>query len=94
MLVSNGEYLGFVVDGGYQNPEYWTAEGKKWIASIQPTMPLFWRKYGDAYKLRTLYHEISMPWDWPAEVNNLEARAFCNWRTKKTGKYTRLPTED
>lgn len=35
-----------------------------------------------------------MPWDWPAEINNLEARAFCNWRTAKTGKYTRLPTED
>ena len=35
-----------------------------------------------------------MPWDWPAEVNNLEARAFCKWRTQKTGKYTRLPTED
>lgn len=35
-----------------------------------------------------------MPWDWPAEVNNLEARAFCKWRTLKTGKYTRLPTED
>ena len=35
-----------------------------------------------------------MPWNWPAEVNNLEARAFCKWRTEKTGKYTRLPTED
>jgi formylglycine-generating enzyme required for sulfatase activity len=34
-----------------------------------------------------------MPWDWPAEVNNLEARAFCKWRTEKTGVYTRLPTE-
>lgn len=38
--------------------------------------------------------EIEMPWDWPAEVNNLEARAFCRWKTDKTGKYTRLPTED
>ena len=35
-----------------------------------------------------------MPWDWPAEINNLEARAYCKWRTAKTGKYTRLPTED
>lgn len=35
-----------------------------------------------------------MPWDWPVEVNNLEARAYCTWRTKRTGKYTRLPTED
>lgn len=44
MLVSNGEYLKFVNDGGYSKPEYWTQEGQKWIASIKPTMPLFWRK--------------------------------------------------
>jgi formylglycine-generating enzyme required for sulfatase activity len=35
-----------------------------------------------------------MPWDWPVEVNNLEARAFCNWKSKKIDKKLRLPTED
>lgn len=35
-----------------------------------------------------------MPWDWPVEVNNLEAEAFCNWKSKKIGKNIRLPTED
>ncbi len=35
-----------------------------------------------------------MPWDWPVEVNNLEARAFCNWKSERTGKKLRLPTED
>jgi formylglycine-generating enzyme required for sulfatase activity len=35
-----------------------------------------------------------MPWDWPAEVNNLEARAFCKWKSIKMGTYVRLPTED
>jgi formylglycine-generating enzyme required for sulfatase activity len=35
-----------------------------------------------------------MPWDWPAEVNNLEAEAFCAWKSTKTGKKLRLPTED
>ena len=84
----------FVKDGGYQRPELWTEEGKKWIASIKPTMPLFWVKKEEKFLLRTLSAEVEMPWDWPAEVNNLEARAFCKWRTEKTGKYTRLPTED
>ena len=56
-------------------------------------MPLFWHKEGDHFFLRTLSRMIAMPWDWPAEVNNLEARAFCNWKTEKTGTYTRLPTE-
>jgi formylglycine-generating enzyme required for sulfatase activity len=44
MLVSNGEYLPFVEEGGYSNPEWWTEEGKRWIASIKPSMPLFWHK--------------------------------------------------
>lgn len=35
-----------------------------------------------------------MPWDWPVEVTNLEARAFCTWKSMKTGSYYRLPTED
>jgi len=34
-----------------------------------------------------------MPWNWPVEVNYLEAKAFCNWKTVKTGKTFRLPTE-
>jgi len=25
-----------------------------------------------------------MPWDWPAEVNFHEAKAFCNWKGKAT----------
>ena len=35
-----------------------------------------------------------MPWDWPVEVNNLESRAFCKWKSEKTGRNIRLPTED
>ena len=71
MLVSNGEFLAFVREGGYSCPEWWTAEGQRWLASVKPTMPLFWRREADSYRLRTLSAEIPMPWDWPAEVNNL-----------------------
>ena len=35
-----------------------------------------------------------MPLDWPVEVNNLEATAFCNWKSSKFNKKVRLPTED
>jgi len=28
-LITNREYLEFVNDGGYENPKYWTQEGKK-----------------------------------------------------------------
>lgn len=43
MLVSNGEYLQFIDEGGYQRPELWTEEGQRWIASTKPALPLFWR---------------------------------------------------
>lgn len=66
----------FIKDGGYENPEWWTQEGQRWLASIKPTMPLFWRREGKTYKLRTIFQEIPMPWNWPVEVSNLEARAF------------------
>ncbi len=35
-----------------------------------------------------------MPWDWPAEVNYHEAKAFCHWKAAATGQKVRLPTED
>ena len=34
-----------------------------------------------------------MPWDWPVDVNYLEAEAFCNYLSKKRGKPIRLPSE-
>ena len=92
-LVSNGEFLAFVEDGGYRNIDYWTEEGWKWRTFKNSEMPLFWRKQAENYSLRLVAEEIPMPWNWPVEVNYLEAKAFCNWKTKKEGKTFRLPTE-
>ena len=36
----------------------------------------------------------SMPWDWPVEVNCLEASAYCRWFSKKSGEPMRLMTEE
>lgn len=47
----------------------------------------------DSWKLRTLQEEIAMPWSWPACVNQLEAAAFCKWKSQKEGKSIRLPSE-
>ena len=92
-LISNGEYLKFILDGGYRTPEYWTDEGWQWRTFKEAEMPLFWRKYGENYKLRLVAEEIPMPWNWPVEVNCLEAKAYANWKSRITGKKFRLPTE-
>jgi 5-histidylcysteine sulfoxide synthase/putative 4-mercaptohistidine N1-methyltranferase len=92
-LISNEEFLDFIKDGGYQNEEYWTDEGWDWRNYKQAEMPLFWRKNGNDFKLRLVAEEIPMPWNWPVEVNYLEAKAYCNWKTTREGKTFRLPTE-
>jgi 5-histidylcysteine sulfoxide synthase/putative 4-mercaptohistidine N1-methyltranferase len=93
-LVSNQEYRAFVDDEGYTTQRWWTEEGRQWREYRQSTHPLFWIRANGAYRLRTVAEEIEMPWDWPVEVNYLEAKAFCNWKSAKTGKSLRLPTEE
>ncbi|HZJ81266.1 MAG TPA: putative 4-mercaptohistidine N1-methyltransferase, partial [Guyparkeria sp.] len=33
------------------------------------------------------------PWDWPVDVNYLEAKAFCHWLSETSGQSIRLPIE-
>jgi 5-histidylcysteine sulfoxide synthase/putative 4-mercaptohistidine N1-methyltranferase len=92
-LISNEEFLQFVNEDGYKNADFWTEEGWNWRNYKQAEMPLFWRKNGNDFKLRLVAEEIPMPWNWPVEVNYLEAKAYCNWKTATEGKTYRLPTE-
>jgi putative 4-mercaptohistidine N1-methyltranferase len=94
-LVSNAEFYDFVEAGGYQTERYWSEEGWKWAGPQKENnlRPRFWKEYDGQFKLRTLTEEISMPWDWPVEVNNHEGAAFCRWLAEKTGKPIRLPSE-
>lgn len=93
MLISNGEFLHFIEDGGYTTEHFWTEEGWNWRNFKQAEMPLFWKKENNKYILRLIAEEIPMPWNWPVEVNYLEAKAYCNWLSEKDGKTFRLPTE-
>jgi 5-histidylcysteine sulfoxide synthase/putative 4-mercaptohistidine N1-methyltranferase len=93
-LVSNEEYKAFVDDDGYNRRNWWTEEGWNWRTYSRAGHPLFWQKHGDTYAFRTLVRVIDMPWNWPVEVNYLEAKAFCNWLADKKKKSIRLPTED
>lgn len=93
-LVSNHEFLQFIEAGAYHEPSFWTEEGWAWKSYQQAEMPRFWRKREDgSYYLRTIAREIPLPLSHPVEINYLEAKAFCNWKTKVSGKPIRLPTE-
>ena len=88
-LVSNGEYLQFIHDGGYQRADLWLAQG--W-ASLQETprhRPLYWHQTEPGnwseYRLDGL-HPLQL--DAPVtHISGYEAMAYAGW----VG--ARLPTE-
>lgn len=95
-LVSNREFYAFIKDGGYQTKDHWTDEGWSWVQYQQAAHPPFWIPHSDdssAFQYRTLLAEVDMPWNWPVDVNYLEAKAFCNWLSKKKNTSIRLPSE-
>ena len=92
-LVSNEEFMAFVLDGGYADKSYWSEEGKKFLDITNATHPPFWVLKDENYFYRTLTSEIEMPLDWPVDVNALEAEAFCAYKSKKDGVNYQLPSE-
>lgn len=92
-LVSNAEFLQFVEAGGYRDDRFWSEEGLAWRQFAGVMHPTFW-VWDNQWCLRLMTEVVDMPWDWPAEVNYHEAKAFCNWKSKESGQPIRLPTED
>lgn len=88
-LITNQEFLEFVRDDGYNNPEFWDRDSWKWRQKFNVQYPKFWIRVNDGYKYRTVFEEIDLPLDFPVEVNHYEAMAYCRWQ----GNRTRLLTE-
>jgi ergothioneine biosynthesis protein EgtB len=87
-LVTNGEYLAFIEDGGYERPELWlsagwdTAKDQGWIA------PQYWRKEADGWSQFTLHGRRAVRNPEPVvHVSFYEANAYAHWCG------ARLPTE-
>jgi len=92
-LVSNGEFMEFIENGGYENEAYWDEEGKEFLRKSGASHPHFWVKTEAGYKYRALYKIIDMPMNWPVDVNALEAEAFCRYKSQKEGVAYQLPSE-
>jgi len=86
-LVTNGEYLAFIEDGGYHDPSLWLAEGWDWIRAQKIESPLYWRK-DEGWTSFTLHGRQALELHAPAtHISLFEADAYAHW----TG--ARLPTE-
>jgi len=85
--VTNGQYLEFVRAGGYERKELWGEANSQWKERAGIQHPVFWRRAGELWLLRTMFDEIVLPLNWPAYVSHAEASAYAAWARK------RLPTE-
>lgn len=93
-LVTNGEFLRFVEEGGYENPEYWHEEGWIWKEENGVKHPKFWGKRGEeGYRYRLMFEEVELPLDFPVEVSLYEAMAYCRYLGGRDGCNYRLMTE-
>ena len=96
-LISNGEWLQFIEDGGYQNFTWWLDAGWTWLQAENIDSPLYWEKDGRGQRLRFSLSGQS-PLDMNAPVSNIsyfEADAFARWAGKNLNECSgaRLPTE-
>lgn len=93
-LVSNGEFLEFVKEGGYSKLHYFSKDGLKWLDFTQAKHPTFWIKEDNNYYLREINRVVPLPLNYPVDINVYEAEAFCKYKSEKLGFEVRLPSED
>jgi ergothioneine biosynthesis protein EgtB len=87
-LVTCGEYLEFMNEGGYRDPLLWLSDG--WDTSVrnQWDSPMYWERHDETWFVMTLDGLRPVKAEEPVtHVSYYEAAAFARWAGK------RLPTE-
>ncbi|MGE0698849.1 MAG: ergothioneine biosynthesis protein EgtB [Hyphomicrobiaceae bacterium] len=87
-LVTNGEWLEFMADRGYETPAHWLADGWGTVKRDGWQAPLYWEDADGSWQMMTL--DGLQPVDLAAPVAHVsyyEADAYARWAGK------RLPTE-
>jgi ergothioneine biosynthesis protein EgtB len=88
-LVTNGDWLAFCADGGYERPELWLADGLTWVREQAVRGPLHWQ-FDDGAPVSEFTLGGLVPIDGARPVVHVsfyEADAFARWAG------LRLPTE-
>lgn len=86
--VTNAEYIAFMEDGGYDNPNWWLSDAWETIRQEEWRAPLYWRKTDKGWQEYTLFGERPVNPHAPVcHVSFYEAAAYASWAD------ARLPTE-
>lgn len=87
-LVTNGDWIRFIEDGGYARPELWLADGWATVKAEGWTAPLYWSPGEDGWSVMGLTGRKAVDPAAPVRhVSLYEADAFARWSGR------RLPTE-
>jgi ergothioneine biosynthesis protein EgtB len=101
-LVTHGEWLAFVDDGGYRDARWWLSAGWDWVNEQAIEAPLYWRRSDDALRQGSgqAWHSFTLHGLVPIDahtpivhVSHYEADAYARWLGAQTGEAIRLPTE-
>ena len=90
--VTNGRFLEFVEDRGYERRELWEERDGEWKERVGMSHPGFWiregagareggagSREGGGWLVRGMFEDRALPLDAPAYVSLAEARAFARW---------------
>lgn len=87
-LVTNGEYLEFMEQGGYKHPRFWHSDGWAWVNEHKIDSPLYWHPVEGQWHRYALSGLEKVDLQEPVtHISFYEAAAFAEWCG------LRLPTE-
>ena len=87
-LVTNGEWLEFMGNGGYARPELWLSDGWTLVQLESWNSPRYWQQTTDGWRQMTLRGMTRIEADAPVtHISYYEAAAYAAWAK------ARLPTE-
>lgn len=86
--VTQGEFRGFVDDGGYRHDALWSNAGRAWRDATHAEHPVCWRRDGADWEQRVFDRWLPLQVLAPVRhVSAHEAEAYCRWSGR------RLPSE-